>query len=167
MENDLIRSRFDRIVQAAAEKKFIHGAVFYVASGNGKIDYISSSGNFSKESRYYIASINKMVVSALLLKMHTERSLDLGDRIADYLAKDEIAGLHVYRGTDYSENLTIAHLISNTSGLPCYLKERQANGANAFHELEAGIDQEWPVSKVLAELKAMKPHFPPGQKGRA
>jgi len=34
-------------------------------------------------------------------------------------------------------------------------------------ELEAGIDQSWPIDKVIQEIKMMKTHFPPGQEGRA
>ena len=34
-------------------------------------------------------------------------------------------------------------------------------------ELEAGIDQPWPVEKVIQTVKMMKTHFPPGKKGKA
>ena len=34
-------------------------------------------------------------------------------------------------------------------------------------ELEAGVDQSWPIDKVVQEIKNMKPHFPPGEKGKA
>jgi CubicO group peptidase (beta-lactamase class C family) len=57
--------------------------------------------------------------------------------------------------------------MSFTSGLPCYLTDKQANGTKAMAELEAGSDQSWPIEKVIREVKKMKPHFPPGKKGRA
>ena len=53
------------------------------------------------------------------------------------------------------------------SGLPCYLLDKQANGVKDMTELEAGKDQSWPIEKVINEIKHMKPHFPPGQKGKA
>jgi CubicO group peptidase (beta-lactamase class C family) len=34
-------------------------------------------------------------------------------------------------------------------------------------ELEAGIDQPWPIDRVIQEVKRMKTHFPPGKEGRA
>lgn len=36
-----------------------------------------------------------------------------------------------------------------------------------MNELLQNIDQEWPVEKVIAQVKKMQPKFVPGQKGRA
>ena len=83
------------------------------------------------------------------------------------LPEELIEELHIYKGKDYSQDLTISHLISLTSGLPCYLVDKQANGKKAMHDLESGIDQAWPIIKVIQEVKKMKTHFPPGTEGRA
>jgi CubicO group peptidase (beta-lactamase class C family) len=57
--------------------------------------------------------------------------------------------------------------MSHTSRLPCYLVDKRANGKTVMKELEAGIDQPWPIDKVIQEVKRMKTHFPPGKEGRA
>lgn len=49
---------------------------------------------------------------------------------------------HIFKGKEYIGVLTISHLMSHTSGLPCSLNDKQANGKIALKELEAGIDQE-------------------------
>jgi CubicO group peptidase (beta-lactamase class C family) len=51
--------------------------------------------------------------------------------------------------------------------LPDYLQDKQENGSIVIKELEAGIDQAWPVEKVIEAVKRMKPHFPPGTPGKA
>jgi CubicO group peptidase (beta-lactamase class C family) len=117
------------------------------------------------DAQYYIASINKLFVSAIILRLYAKKKLDLEDKISAYLPGEITNGLHLYGGTDYSQSITILHLMSHTSGLPCYLIDRQADGKKAMDELEAGIDQPWPIDKVIQEVKMMKPHFPPG-KGR-
>ena len=76
-------------------------------------------------------------------------------------------GVHLYKGEDYSSQITLTHLLSQTSGLPDYLQDKQANGRIAMKELEAGIDQAWDIGKVLTEIKKMRPHFPPGKPGKA
>ena len=43
--------------------------------------------------------------------------LDFGDRIVDYLDADLMRGLHVYRGRDYSAEITVRNLLMQTSGL--------------------------------------------------
>ena len=167
MKNDLNKSIVNRIVQQVVKKRYIHGAVFYVSSDDKSTDIICASGNIKEESRYYIASINKFIVSSIILKFITERKLDLNDKISNFLPEEFVRELHIYKGKDYSNVLSIVHLLSQTSGLPCYLLDKQVNGKKAMADLEAGIDQAWPIEKVIQEVKMMKTHFPPGQKGRA
>jgi CubicO group peptidase (beta-lactamase class C family) len=167
MKDSLNQSILDQLVSNAATKRYIYGAVFYVSSGDNSVDLISASGEMKEDSQYYIASINKLFVSSIVLRLYTKNRLDLHDRISEYLPEEVVGGLHVYKGKDYSRDLSVAHLMSLTSGLPCYLTDKRANGKKAMAELEAGIDQPWPIDKVIHEVKRMKTHFPPGKKGRA
>jgi CubicO group peptidase (beta-lactamase class C family) len=166
-KSKLSRSVLSQIANRTVTKKYIYGAVFYVSSVDNSIDLISASGNIREDSQYYIASINKFFISAIILKLYTKNKLDLQDKISKYLSEEVVRGLHIHKGRDYSDDLSIAHLMSHTSGLPCYLTDKQANGKKAMTELEAGIDQPWPIDRVIQEVKRMKTHFPPGKEGRA
>ncbi len=167
MKGRLNKSILNQLVSNVITKKYIYGAVFYVSSGDNSIDLIGASGNIKEDSQYYIASINKIFVSAIILKLYTEKKLDLQDKISKYLAEELVRGLHVYKGQEFSNDLTLSHLMSHTSGLPCYLMDKQANGKIAMNELEAGNDQSWPIHKVIHEVKRMETHFSPGTAGRA
>lgn len=167
MDDRLDTSILDRIVADAVTKKYIYGAVFHVSSEDKSIDLINATGNINADSPYYIASINKLFVSAIILRMYRDGQLDLQDKISKHLPDDVVSGLHVYRGRDYSNELTILHLISQTSGLPGYLIDKQSSGKRAMTELEAGVDQPWPPEKVIEEVKKMNTHFPPGKPGKA
>jgi D-alanyl-D-alanine carboxypeptidase len=118
-------------------KSHIAGAVLYVSSDDDSLDVISTAGNFAPESKYCIASINKMSMSSLIFKL------------AEYVSDELIENLHVCNGKDYSREIALIHMISQTSGLPEYLEDKQENGKIAIKELEAGIDQAWPVEKVI------------------
>jgi len=156
MNTKLDQSTLDQIVRAANEKKYIFGAVFYVSSGDDSIDLISACGNFEPDSPYYIASVNKLFISSILLKLYADNRLNIDDKISMYVHDEVMQGLHVHKGKEYSYDLTIAHLLSHTSGLPCYLTDTQAEGRKVLAELEAGIDQPWPVDKVIQAIKSMK-----------
>ena len=163
----MTKSEFVQLVSNATKKKYIYGAVFYVSSDDSSVDMISAAGNFKDDSQYYIASINKLFVSAIILRLCRDNRLNLQDCISKYLPKETIEGLHIYKVRDHSDELRIVHLLSQTSGLPGYLIDKQPNGKKAMAELEAGIDQAWPIDKVIQRVKDMKAHFPPGQKGKA
>lgn len=167
MKDKLDQSMLDQIVRATNEKKNIFGAVFYLSSGENSIDILSASGNIEPESPYYIASINKLFISSIFLKLYADKRIVLNDKISTYLPEEVMQGLHIHKGKEYSKDLTIAHLLSHTSGLPCYLLDTQADGKKLMAELEAGLDQPWPVDKVIQTVKRMKTHFPPGKEGKA
>ena len=167
MKDMLNKPILDQLTEDAVKKKYIYGAVFYVSSDDESVDLISAAGNIVEDSKYYIASINKFFVSAMILKLYTQSKLDLKDKLLKYLPEDLMGGLHVYKEKDYSRDLCIIHLLSQTSGLPGYLIDKRPDGKKTMTELEAGIDQAWPIDKVIDTIKDMQPHFPPGQKGRA
>jgi hypothetical protein len=53
----------DAIVSKAGKNKLIHGGVFQVSNMDGEKIAVSASGSFNSESRFYIASINKMIIT--------------------------------------------------------------------------------------------------------
>ena len=161
------QQELDRLVSRTVGKADITGAVLQVASGDRTTDLISAAGDFEPDSRYYIASINKMFMSALVLRWATQGAIGLDDRFADFVSEEVVAGLHVLHGTDYSRAIRLRHMISQTTGLPDYLDDRLPNGRTVHEDLRAGLDQPWPVQRVLDTVKQMQPHFPPGQPGRA
>jgi CubicO group peptidase (beta-lactamase class C family) len=167
MKVKLDKENLDQLVSDVTTKRYIFGAVFYVSSPDHSLDLISADGDIKEDSQYYIASINKFFVSAIILKLFAQKKLDLEDKVSKYLEENLIRRIHVHKDKDYSKALRLKHLISQTSGLPCYLKDKQVNGKKAMTELEKGIDQPWPIEKVIQEVKRMKTHFPPGKAGKA
>ena len=64
------------------------------------------------------------------------------------------------KGIDYSKEITIKHLMSNTSGIPDYFT------SEAMRELTAGTDQSWGFERTIESAKQMKPKFTPGKKAQ-
>ena len=159
--------QLDRIVAEAVKKKRLHGAVFRITAGDSDFSWSGAAGNLDVNSRYYIASINKLFISSIVLRLISEGRLSFDDHLSRFLPEQTLQGLHVYKGTDYSPEITIRHLLSQTSGLPGYLTDKPAEGQSAIKELEEGIDQAWPTARVIERVKAMEAHFPPGEGNKA
>jgi CubicO group peptidase (beta-lactamase class C family) len=156
MTTPLTQERLDRIVADAAAKKNIHGFVLHVRRGERRLT--GAAGDLQASSRFYIASVTKSFVTAVLLKLEAAGKLDFGDRIAAHLPADLITGLHVKDGVDRSGEIEIRHLMSNTSGLPDYFdKETTAR-------LVANHDEVWGLEPTLAAVRQKTPKFLPGQK---
>lgn len=158
MGKSLTQQYVDHVVSQAASNRIIYGAVLCVENSDDSLQYLSSAGNFTNDQPYFITSVTKLYVTAVLLNLKWKNRLILDDPIAKYLSDDILHNLHVYKGIDYSKKITVKHLLSNTSGIPDYYDSILVN------ELLRGQDQSWGFDRVIARSKQLKPKFVPGQR---
>jgi hypothetical protein len=170
MEADSWKSKlkdtfFEQVVQNMLKNKSVYGAVLCVENGNSSISWVGGAGNIKAEDRYFIASVTKLYVTAVMLMLRADNKLAFTDKIHKYFPEELIGGIHVLNGVDYSKEITIAHLLSNTSGIPDYFYYEKPKG-EAASDLILGNDQPWPLEKAIQRAKTLKPKFKPGQKGK-
>ncbi|ABR47630.1 beta-lactamase [Alkaliphilus metalliredigens QYMF] len=157
--NDLLNKMVDN--------KRIFSAVLCVENSDRSFSWTGAAGDMQKDSRFLIASVTKLYVTAVVMQLIGENRIALNDKISKYLPGHFCEGLHVLKGVDYSDEITIAHLISNTSGLPDYFFHKQDNGRTAADELMEGNDEAWHLDKTIGLIKDLKPNFKPGAKRKA
>lgn len=162
---NLSHSRLQSILDRAADQKKIFGTSFSIRVGNEQ--WNGASGDLLSDHSFFIASTTKLFVTACIMGLRSEGGLRLSDPISRHLEEDVWQKLHIYRGKEYSRELTIAHLLSHTSGLPDYFQQKLSGGKSLLEELHAGNDQRWTFDKVINLTRQMKPHFPPGLPGKA
>jgi D-alanyl-D-alanine carboxypeptidase len=161
MEEEKLQHVLDKTV----DNKKVFGTVVNVSSGSES--WIGSAGNLTNQSQYFIASTTKLYITAIILKLRETGQLSLDDKISAYLPSNLMNDLHIYKRVDYSDEITIKHLLSHTSGLPDYFEQKKENGQSLKDELISGEDQRWIFEETITISKKMKPHFKPGQKGKA
>lgn len=154
-------------VEKMVDKKRIFSAVMRVENSSGMISSTHAAGDMLSDTRYFIASVTKLYITAVVLRLEDEGRIKLDDKISIYLPADYMERLHVLKGTDYSGEITVRHLISNTSGLPDYFFHRQSTGKTVASELMDGKDEAWPIERTIHLVKELKPRFVPGAKGKA
>lgn len=157
----------NRELQTIIKKKNVYSTVLSVGSGDGSFSWTGAAGDMQADSPYFIASVTKLYVTAVVMRLIEEQRLSLDDKIGKYLSEEEMRGLHVLKEVDYSHQITIRHLISNTSGLPDYFFHKQPDGQTAASRLLEGVDQSWSVEQTISTVKKLKPNFEPGKKGKA
>ena len=154
-------------VSSMIDMKEIHSAVIRVESGDGSLALTAAAGDMINDDRYFIASVTKLYVTAVVLMLKREGQLSLDSRITSYFPGGMLSGLHVLDGVDYTDEITVKHLISNTSGIPDYFFGKTASGKKAATELLEGKDEAWPLERILDTVRKIKPRFKPGHTDKA
>jgi CubicO group peptidase (beta-lactamase class C family) len=156
---------FQKILDKSVDGKKIFGTSF--AFKKDTLTWQGSSGNLSIDQPYFIASTTKLFTTAIILKLRAEGKLSFEDYIHTFLDTSIITGLHSYKKREYSQELTVKHLLSHTSGLPDYFQGKGANGRSLENEITEGKDQSWTFEEALERTKNRSPLFAPGTKGKA
>ena len=156
---------FQAVLDKTVDNKKVFGTSFAIKKDSST--WQGSSGNMNIDQPYFIASTTKLFTTAIILKLRAEGKLSLDDKISKYIDKSILSGLHIYKGKEYSQDLTIKHLLSHTSGLPDYFQGKGANGKSLENEITEGNDQFWTFEQAIERTKKMASLFAPGTKGKA
>lgn len=156
------------------ESEFIKNVFLHIYSESKNIDIqLVESKNAKKDSLninnpFYTASITKMLTATSIGFLRDKGKLNFEDNITKYLPKALWNKLHYFKGKDYTKEITIAHLLNHSSGLPDYFTDQTFDGSpNIIDQLLINTDKIWSPQEVLGFTKEkMKPHFIPGQEYR-
>jgi Beta-lactamase class C and other penicillin binding proteins len=149
---EVFQKRFDKAV--AAEN--IYEAALYVENSTSNFSESYGYGGRDVDSPMIIASVTKMITAASVLKLCKKGQLSLDDKISLYIDDETLQRLHVYKGVEYSGELTISDLIFQTSGLPDYFTNSGWVKNKFLNE-----DQYITFDQYIEEVKKLPPNFAP------
>ncbi len=161
----MLQSKLQSILNDTVDNKKIFGTSFALKNKNAM--WQGASGNLKTEDPYFIASTTKLFTTALIYLLKAEGRLKLDQPVCDYFDSSFLNGLHHIKGSDYTQNMTIKHLLSHTSGLPDYFQNKGPNGVSLEDELKDGRDQAWSFDQAMERTRVMQALFIPGTKGKA
>lgn len=143
-------------LQKMVDNKSVFSVAMKVESGDTSLSWSGAAGNMQVEDKYFIASVTKLYITVLVMKLVDAGNILLEDKISKYLPSELSSKLHVFKGVDYSDQLTIKHLITNTSGIPDYFFHKQENGRTVADDLLKGKDGAWPLERTIGLIKGLK-----------
>ncbi|WP_297100004.1 serine hydrolase [uncultured Draconibacterium sp.] len=168
--NERIELKTEKLFKEEINKNDIHNAFLSVYSPSLSIEWNFAGGTFqsgetvSTDNPFLTASIGKTFTATTIAQLVEQGSLKFDDPINMYLPDSIMQGLHVYNGVDYSDEITIAHLLQHTSGLPDYFEGETIDGsANMMELLFNEPDRFWqPIETIEFAKTKMQPLFAPG-----
>lgn len=156
-----------KLFTAALETEHIKSGILHVYSQSRGIDIQlakSKEDSIYNNSTFYTASVTKMFTATAIGILKDDNKLRFEDKIAQYLPESLLNNIHVLDSVDYSKDLTIAHLLQHTTGLPDYFTDHTTDGSpNIINQLLLNPHKSWSAEEMIAFTKQkMTPHFSPG-----
>jgi CubicO group peptidase (beta-lactamase class C family) len=127
------------VAEAVRGNEQTRNCVLYVKKGDNSFTWAGAAGMarqdgqvpMSRDTPIYLASITKLFTAVLIMRLCEQGELSLDDPMAKHLPDELINGIHVYKGHDYSREITIAQLLSHTSAYRLLFGEGQGRKNNA------------------------------------
>ena len=146
---EITRESLQREFEKAVRPSDIFEAVLLVENSNGSFSENFGYGRRNIDTPMLTASVGKLFTTACILMLNEEGRLSLDDKLTKYFNSDQLKGLHIYKGREYSFDLTISDLLFQTSGLP-----------NTSRTL-ADEDAFFTFDQKITSVKSITPHFAP------
>jgi len=148
-----------QIVDKTIDNKFVYGTVVSILKDDTLNSYYA--GNITDTTQYFIASTTKLYTTAVILKLRYEAKLSLHDKISKYLSSEVMKNLHTVSGIDYTDSITIKHLMGQTSGLPDYFEGKPNDSKSLYSQITEQGDRFWTFEEAIERSKNMSPKFKP------
>jgi D-alanyl-D-alanine carboxypeptidase len=169
---DNLNQEMEYLVSGLVEKdKSVRNCVLSVTKSDGSFSWSGAAGiarqdgqmAMTKDTPIYIASITKLYTATIIMRLYEKGALSLDDPMSKYLPKGLIQGIHVYKGKDYSHEITIKQLLSHTSGIADYYTEKPKGGKSLFDLFLEKPERSWTVDETIARARNdLEPNFRPG-----
>ena len=157
----------DLLAQLIAPQSTTH-AVAAVEKGDATFRWIGAVGDahpdgtpMRPDTPIWIASVTKLYIASSVLKLHERDLIRLDAPMSTYLPQTLIGGLHLLGGVDYTEQITVHHLLGHLTGLPDYFDDGPSGGKTLIEQV-IERDFAFTIDDTLDTVRhRLTPHFPP------
>jgi D-alanyl-D-alanine carboxypeptidase len=169
---DNLNQEMGYLVSGLVERdKSVRNCVLSVMKRDGSFSWSGAAGIASqsgqvpmtKDTPIYIASITKLYTATAIMRLYEKGVLSFDDPMAKYLPEELIRGIHVFKGKDHSQEITIKELLSHTSGIADYYTEKPKRGKSLFDLFLEEPERPWTVDETIERARNdLRPNFQPG-----
>jgi D-alanyl-D-alanine carboxypeptidase len=103
----------------------------------------------SSKLPYHLASVGKIYTAALIFILAERGLLKIDDLVADYLPQALMERLFIFRGEDYSNQVTIKDLLAHTSGAADNFEDPVIKGPRFLKRVISNPDEIWTPEMLL------------------
>lgn len=164
-----VKNLLECAVQDLADLRGIRHAIVGVEPGDRSYCWLGAAGvadtigtKMTPETPYCLASVTKLYIGAVVLRLHEQGALSIDNPLIDYLPAPLVSNLHRRRSRDRTAELMLRHLLGHASGLPEYLSEAASGKQGLLELVVEGGDRSWDIADIVDMVRATRgAHFDP------
>ncbi|MDI6699242.1 MAG: serine hydrolase domain-containing protein [Candidatus Saccharicenans sp.] len=153
----VIQRKLDQLLASLIGSAGIKEAIASIETGDGLFRWLGAAGSPPATDKqqitnipFFIASVTKLFITASILRLQEMKLLGLDQPASLYLPEGFLTGLLRTRdGRDLTSEITIAQLLSHTSGLPDYLEMKDDRGKSLVDRIIKEEDQSFTIQDFL------------------
>lgn len=161
--------RLQELLQGLLKQRHVKHAIVAVESGDRSFQWVGTVGEADPEGApmradtpFFVASVTKLYIAVVIMKLYEQGLLSLDSPISTYLPQPLITGIRRLNGTDFTDRITVQHLLSHTSGLANWLEDSPKDGQTIIEQLVKEGDRAFDIAEITQILRErLAPHFPP------
>lgn len=154
-----LEKAFDKAVASSQ----IHESICYIENSAGDFSWSKGYGGKELDTPLLMASITKLFTTACTIKLLESKQLVLEHKVVKYIDREMLKGIHIYKGIDYSSDMTIADLLFQRSGLP----DTFLDGSDPYFKRVIQEDFSFSLEDLLQKAIELRPVFSPGTPKKA
>ncbi len=155
--------KLNNLFDTTTKSSMIHECTIHVESTDGDFIWSKGYGGRTLDSIMNIASITKLFTTTCIINLIGQGKLSLNDKLGEYFGREILGGIHIYKGKDYSDELTVGNLLFQNTGFPdVFAAENNKLNKKMRHE-----DFQVSFEEYIRIARDNKKKFAPGTSGKA
>lgn len=155
--------KLNNLFDTTTKSSMIHECTIHVESIDGDFKWSKKYGGRTLDSIMNIASITKLFTTTCIINLIEQGKLSFNDKLSKFFGQEILGGIHIYKGKDYSDELTVGNLLFQNTGIPdVFAAENNKLNKKMRHE-----DFQVSFEEYIRIAKDNKKKFAPGTAGKA
>lgn len=157
-----IANLLERAVRELAAGPGIRHAIVGVEPGDCSYCWIGAAGDadpagspMTPETPFFLASVTKLYIGAAVLRLHEQGRLSIDDPLGRHLPPELVSDLHRRRGVDWTDGITLRHLLGHASGLRDYLTEAPRGSKPLLGQVLKDGDRRWDIAGAMRIVRSL------------
>lgn len=162
-KQEIFKQKLEELFESTTKSSMIYECTMHVENGSGTFTWNKGYGERTVDSIMNLASVTKLFTTTCIINLMQQGKLSLNDNLEKYFEPKILDGIHIFKGKDYSGEITVGNLLFQNTGFPDVF----AVDKNRLNKRITKEDFRVTFEEYVQIAKGHNKKFAPGTPGKA